>query len=894
MKRLKKAGIVISLVALMTAAVTTNASAATVSDGIKAEITVSSQDSDKANIEAVVKNANYYEIDGINCKLSVSDNAELSGEDVKTDISLASEQTESLKAEISLKTGGETQPSENPTQAPTKKPENPTQPTTQPKTATTITNAETTGKSAIKTGEENNIMPIVALCVAAFAVAIGVAFKKKNRRMMSLMLCLCLALSVGAVGVVGVNAAEGNSIKVITDEAVVTINGTDVTVTFTVEYPEQPEIHDNTLEDLKALNGNSLDITYNDAGEITFLSGKYTDYKVINAETAMSSLQAVESILNAKENDIRLIPINVKTADNGDKYFTFQQIVGAVVLQNAFITVGADKDGNTLCISSSIQPKAGVKDLEENMLTAEQAFEKALSAAEETVGCTLEKADKEPELDYMMYSKLGTSNLCWVVYFKHLTPTEQDPEKSKYVKVYIDASSGELENLLYLSSLEDYRTSEDVYDNDVYFKGVTTEIKTFTNYLGNKVELPVAKTDSGTYYFIDTERKMVCADTSKVEPIEYRQMIPYEFASPEEVSPIFVSVFDNMRRIYDKYAEKGIRSLNGNGLPIMICLGYQQYGQEIENACFAGDYFGWGVFMFSKFPISTGLDVAAHEFTHGIKGNITGIVAYQNTTGAIEESYADILGNLTEMLIDPENSDTEQWLMGESTGKAIRSMSDPHAYAQPEYVGDAYYLMECDTPGELNDRGGVHINNSVLSKICYEMYKSGISMEEDYDIWLNTFLVLNPNASFDDVLGYVKYSAVRSGKEQYLDIIQQLFENGKAVNAQTDSWEGYPVPEGYAKIKLVAHDFPEGVDWGAAVINGTKQGLIYKDKTETYSTILDKANVILLIRYKDDPNAAPNAFFCLPMNQEGYNLKIDKDEVVVEFSYNDLVSTKKN
>ena len=75
MKRLKKAGIVISLVALMTAAVTTNASAATVSDGIKAEITVSSQDSDKANIEAVVKNANYYEIDGINCKLSVSDNA---------------------------------------------------------------------------------------------------------------------------------------------------------------------------------------------------------------------------------------------------------------------------------------------------------------------------------------------------------------------------------------------------------------------------------------------------------------------------------------------------------------------------------------------------------------------------------------------------------------------------------------------------------------------------------------------------------------------------------------------------------------------------------------------------------------------------------------------------
>ncbi|MGN1113218.1 MAG: hypothetical protein ACI4RP_08440, partial [Acutalibacteraceae bacterium] len=230
MKRLKKAGIVISLMALMTAAVTTNASAASVSDGIKAEITVTSQDNDKSSIEAVVKNANYYEIDGINCKLSVSDNAELSGEDVKTDIKLAGEQTESLKAEISLK-AGETQPSENPTQAPTQKPENPTQAPTQPKNSTSITNPETTGKSTIKTGEDNNVMPIVALCVAAFAVTLVVAFKKKNRRMMSLMLCLCLALSVGTVGIVGVNAAEGDSIKVITDEAVITVNGTDVTVT---------------------------------------------------------------------------------------------------------------------------------------------------------------------------------------------------------------------------------------------------------------------------------------------------------------------------------------------------------------------------------------------------------------------------------------------------------------------------------------------------------------------------------------------------------------------------------------------------------------------------------------------------------------------------------------
>lgn len=71
--------------------------------------------------------------------------------------------------------------------------------------------------------------------------------------------------------------------------------------------------------------------------------------------------------------------------------------------------------------------------------------------------------------------------------------------------------------------------------------------------------------------------------------------------------------------------------------------------------------------------------------------------------------------------------------------------------------------------------------------------------------------MFNPNADYDDVPGYVEYSASRSNKAQHIDTTQLLFEKANAVNAHTDSWEGYSAPRGYAKVKLVGHDFPENL-----------------------------------------------------------------------------------
>lgn len=884
MKRLKKAGIVASLFVLMASLFTVNASAATVSDGIKADVTVTAQSDNSANIEAVVKNANYYEIGGINCKLSVSDNAEISGESVKTDLTLSSEQTESLKANITLKETAQTEP----TQAPIDEATAPTQAPTKPQSAVTVKPADTTDNSTIKTGQDNYALFIAIAVLIAFAVILAVAFRKKNKQVISMMLCLCLTLSVCVVGVSGVNAAADEKISVITNKTVITIGDTEVTVTFTVEYPEQPEIHDNSLEDLKTLNGGEIDVTYNESGEISFLSGKYTDYKVINEETAMSSLQAVESLLNVKENDVTLLLINKKSSDNGDRYYTFQQMVGSVSLTNALITVGADKDGNTLCISSSINPYADDKAQKEDIITAEQAE----NIVDSNHGDGYISVGKEPVLDYLFTDMYGESSLCWVVFRQQALTSEQDSEKSRYCKFYVNAVTGNIVNQVTVSALEDYRTEENTFDNDVYFE-VSTEMMTFTDYHGKKVELPVAKSNDGKYYFCDTERRMICTDTGSVDSqmvdTIIEEVVPFEFATPDEVSPIFVSVFENMRKVYDNYAKNGLKSLNGAGLPIQIGFGYSQYGEKLSNACYCGNLFGWGCFMFGEFPISVGLDVAAHEYTHGVKRNITGSAAYENNAGTIEESYADILGNMTEMIVDPENSDTETWLMAENTDGPIRSMSNPHIYAQPEYIADAYYVMNSPSPDNLNDRGGVHINNSILSNICYQMYKNGIGMQDNYEIWLNTFLVFNPNADFDDVYSYIKFIAVRNGNEEYLPLIDELFEKAKAINAKTDSWDNAPVPDGYAKITLKTQNFPEKLSWAGRLSYDGKKCLISEDYSGNYIAYVDKTAATLCITYQESPTQAPKMMYAYKLNEQGENVVIDSDNVVLDINFNELV-----
>lgn len=99
-----------------------------------------------------------------------------------------------------------------------------------------------------------------------------------------------------------------------------------------------------------------------------------------------------------------------------------------------------------------------------------------------------------------------------------------------------------------------------------------------------------------------------------------------------------------------------------------------------------------------------GLDVMVHELTHGVIRETSDLI-YSFQSGALNESYADVMASLA----DPD------WLIGEDNTAGsvpLRDMSDPPRFGQPD-------RMPVVAMGIAVDNGGVHINSGITNKAAY-------------------------------------------------------------------------------------------------------------------------------------------------------------------------------
>lgn len=80
------------------------------------------------------------------------------------------------------------------------------------------------------------------------------------------------------------------------------------------------DIPSMSIEDIESLNNHNCGITYNENGKISFINGKYTDYKVTNFQEAYNSLMAVKELLSLPMEE--LVPVRIHTEDVGT-YYTF-------------------------------------------------------------------------------------------------------------------------------------------------------------------------------------------------------------------------------------------------------------------------------------------------------------------------------------------------------------------------------------------------------------------------------------------------------------------------------------------------------------------------------------------------------------------------------------------
>ncbi|MGO5076067.1 M4 family metallopeptidase [Clostridium sporogenes] len=169
-----------------------------------------------------------------------------------------------------------------------------------------------------------------------------------------------------------------------------------------------------------------------------------------------------------------------------------------------------------------------------------------------------------------------------------------------------------------------------------------------------------------------------------------------------------VDAYVNTTKTYDYYKNKLNRnSIDNNGMNVN---GFVHVGKNYNNAFWYGPYdsmfFGDGDGVrFSS--LARSLDVVGHELSHGVTDKESKLV-YSNESGALNESFSDILG----VAIDGKNFEIgEDCWTPNIPGDTMRDMKDPSRGNQPAHMKDYVNTSK--------DNGGVHTNSGIINHAAY-------------------------------------------------------------------------------------------------------------------------------------------------------------------------------
>ncbi|MGQ9927258.1 MAG: M4 family metallopeptidase [Chloroflexaceae bacterium] len=210
--------------------------------------------------------------------------------------------------------------------------------------------------------------------------------------------------------------------------------------------------------------------------------------------------------------------------------------------------------------------------------------------------------------------------------------------------------------------------------------------------------------------------------------------------------------------VYDYYFNTFRRnSIDGQGMPLISTVNFGSDPEDAENAAWVGEYnqmiYGDGGRIFKPLPF--GLDVIAHEFTHGVT-QYTADLIYEGQSGALNESYSDVFAVMI---------DRDDWLIGEDIIKSppyprpyLRSMQDPSAEGaydprKPlESIGQPATMDQyANLPNtRRSDNGGVHVNSGIPNHAHF-LLAQAIGREKTEQIAYRTLTqYLTPGANFVD------------------------------------------------------------------------------------------------------------------------------------------------
>ncbi|ADM71641.1 Bacillolysin [Paenibacillus polymyxa E681] len=289
----------------------------------------------------------------------------------------------------------------------------------------------------------------------------------------------------------------------------------------------------------------------------------------------------------------------------------------------------------------------------------------------------------DPKADLYFYPKGDDLQLVYVTEVNVLEPA---PLRTRYI---IDANTG---SIVFQYDIINEATGTG--------KGVLGDTKSFTT------------TASGSSYQLkDTTR----GNGIVTYTASNRQSIPGTLLTDADNvwnDPAGVDAHAYAAKTYDYYKSKfGRDSVDGRGLQLRSTV---HYGSRYNNAFWNGSQMTYGDGDGSTFIAFSGdPDVVGHELTHGVT-EYTSNLEYYGESGALNEAFSDVIGN---------DIQRKNWLVGDDiytpniAGDALRSMSNPTLYDQPDHYSNLYKGS--------SDNGGVHTNSGIINKAYYLLAQGG-------------------------------------------------------------------------------------------------------------------------------------------------------------------------
>ncbi|MGG0240990.1 M4 family metallopeptidase [Bacillus rhizoplanae] len=381
-----------------------------------------------------------------------------------------------------------------------------------------------------------------------------------------------------------------------------------------------------------------------------------------------------------------------------------QQIYEGVPVWGSTQVAHVGKDGVLKVLSGTVAPDLDKKEKLKNKNKIEE--KKAIAIAQQDLGFT-PKYEVEPSADLHVYQNGEETTYAYVVKLNFL-----DPEPGNYY-YFIEADSGKV--------LNKYNTIHNATnDNTTPSKPVTgtSTVGTGKGVLGDTKSINTTLSGS-SYYLQDNTRGATIytyngnsrtrlpgtlwADTDNV------------FNAKSDAAAVDAHYYAGVT--YNYYKNTFNRnSYNDAGAPLKSTV---HYGKNYNNAFWNGSQMVYGDGDGSTFiAFSGGIDVVGHELTHAVTEYSSNLI-YQNESGALNEAFSDIFGTLIEYY-DNRNPD---WEVGEDiytpgkAGDALRSMSDPTKYGDPDHYSKRYTGT--------SDNGGVHTNSGIINKAAYLLANGG-------------------------------------------------------------------------------------------------------------------------------------------------------------------------